>query len=312
MAKRWNIGIDIGGTKTNIGIVSESGRILDKVKIPTGGADRPEQFFDEIYRQTALLLKRNSLNLDMVSFLGCGVPGTVDSRTGMVEYCPNLFWEDVPAGELLGRRFGRQVILEQDVRLAALAEYCFGAGMGYAGILCVAVGTGIGSGILLEGKIYHGYMNTAGEIGHSIFEKNGRPCVCGKRGCLERYASGTGILERALEVIKEEEFGDLPVVCESVFALAEKGNLKALQVIDDCVSDLAVGIANEVSILSPEIVIIAGGLCEAEELFVKPLKKYVDDFGYYPWVRKKMLKIEKAKLGSDAAMIGASVLYRGL
>lgn len=312
MVGRRNVGIDIGGTKVHIGIVNEDGTVQDSIKMPSKDSENTKHFVADVYRQTLLLLKKNEMDMDDISFIGGGVPGTVNSRTGFVEYCPNLYWENLPIGGLLSEEFGRKVVLAQDTRLAALAEYHFGAGRGYSDIFCVAVGTGIGAGIILDGKIYSGRLNTAGELGHTILKKNGRKCSCGRRGCLERYASGTGIFERASEEISPEEFGGLQPRCESVFELAKQGNEKAKKVIDDCVKDLALGISNAVGILAPEIVIIAGGLCENEELFVKPLEKYINDYGYYSWTRQKKLQICKARLGSNAAMIGASILNRGL
>jgi glucokinase len=239
------------------------------------------------------------------------VPGTADYKTGLVEYCPNLGWEDVPAGEIFKKNLGVDVSISQDSRLAAWAEYLLGAGRGFNSIICVTVGTGIGCGIVLDGKIFHGSMNTAGELGHSVFEKDGRPCNCGNHGCLERYSSGTGVFDRAFEAYPDK-FVDRPHKSETVFELAYAGDQDMLGLIRRIVEDLAVGIANAVSILSPEAVIISGGLCEHDELVVKPLKELVDKYGYYSWVRKKQLKIEKAQMGPEAPMVGAALFYKAL
>ena len=228
-----------------------------------------------------------------------------------MEYCPNLGWEDVPAGAIFEKYLGAEVRISQDSRLAAWAEYLLGAGRNYSSSICVTVGTGIGSGIIIDGKIYHGAMNTAGEIGHSVFEKNGRLCNCGNHGCLERYSSGTGMIERALEAYPEK-FADRPHKAETVFELAYAGDQDMLKLIRCVVEDLAIGIANAVSILSPEVVIISGGLCAHDELIIKPLGELVDKYGYYSWVRKKRLKIEKAQLGPEAPMIGAALLYKAV
>jgi len=312
VSEKWNIGIDIGGTKINIGIVSDRGCVLDSVIIPSDYKDQHELFVDNVYNKTQELLQRNNMTLESISFIGIGVPGTIEIKTGFVNYCPNLFWVDVPIGKIIEQKFKRKISMGQDVRLAALAELLFGAGIGFTDILCVVVGTGIGCGIIIGGKIFSGAMNTAGEIGHMIFEKNGRQCTCGTKGCLERYASGTGIIERALEVLDEESFDGRSRKSETVFELAQEGNEIALKLIDDCVSDLAVGITNSVDLLSPQAVIIGGGLCEHEELFFNPLKKYVVDHGYFSWTKRNELQICKAKLGSDAAMIGAAMLFRGM
>ena len=186
------------------------------------------------------------------------MPGTADTKTGLVEYCPNLGWEDVPAGAIFKHYLGADVMIAQDSRLAAWAEYLLGAGRNYHSFICVAIGTGIGSGIIIDGKIFHGALNTAGEIGHSVFQKDGRLCNCGNHGCLERYSSGTGMFEQALEAYPEK-FIDRPHQAETMFDLAYAGDQDMLRLIRRMVEDLAMGIANAVSLLSPEAVIISGG-----------------------------------------------------
>lgn len=326
MNGKYCIGIDIGGTKVNIGIVNEDGTILDKVKIPTCKKDpnisdsqvwkrknrEPEEIIKAICNEIQTLLQKNQMTMNDIYFIGAGVPGTADTKTGMVSYCPNLFWYDVPAGELFETYLHREVKIMQDSRNAALAEMLFGAGREYNDILCISVGTGVGCGIISDRKIYNGAMNTAGEFGHTPIVKDGRQCVCGNKGCLERYVSGTAIYERAFEKFpwkfeKEEQKNS-----EYVFEMAYNGDAEILEYIDECVDYLAFGIANAVCLMAPEAIIISGGLCVHDELFVKPLREKVMQRGYYSWTRLNSLKICKAELGSDAAMIGAAMLYKGI
>ncbi len=311
MSETLSVGIDIGATKANIGLVTASGKIVDFVRIPVQCNSSPEGFIEQLCQDTGRLIESNGLKRQACTFYGVGVPGTADYKTGLVEYCPNLGWEDVPAGALFKKHLGAEVRISQDSRLAAWAEYLLGAGRNHNSILCVTLGTGIGGGIIMDGKIFHGAMNTAGEIGHSVFVKDGRRCNCGNHGCLERYSSGTGIMERALEAYPEK-FANHPHNAETVFELAYAGDPDMLRLIRCVVEDLAVGIANAVSILSPEAVIISGGLCAHEELIVKPLRELVDRYGYHAWVRKKQLKIEKAQLGPEAPMIEAALLYQAV
>jgi glucokinase len=306
-----SLGIDIGATKANLGLVTASGKIVDSVRVPIEHDLNAEQFIQKLCRSAEQLVASHGLKKEDVHFFSAGVPGTADYKTGLVEYCPNLGWEDVPAGEIFKKNLGVDVSISQDSRLAAWAEYLLGAGRGFNSIICVTVGTGIGCGIVLDGKIFHGSMNTAGELGHSVFEKDGRPCNCGNHGCLERYSSGTGVFDRAFEAYPDK-FVDRPHKSETVFGLAYAGDQDMLGLIRRVVEDLAVGIANAVSILSPEAVIISGGLCEHDELVVKPLKELVDQYGYYSWVRKKQLKIEKAQMGPEAPMVGAALFYKAL
>jgi glucokinase len=311
MNESIHVGIDIGATKANIGLVTAAGKIIDSARIPVQPASSAEAFIEKLCGAVEQLIEANGLKKDDIRFFGAGVPGTADYKTGVVEYCPNLGWEDLQVGAMFKKYLAAEVVIAQDSRLAAWAEYLLGAGQKYSSIICVTLGTGIGGGIILDGKIFHGALNTAGEIGHSVFAKDGRPCNCGNHGCLERYSSGTGIIERALEAYPEK-FVDRPHKAETVFDLAYAGDADMLELIRCVVEDLAVGIANAVSLLSPEAVIISGGLCAHEDLIVKPLGELVHRYGYYPWVRKKQLKIEKAQMGPDAPMIGAALLYKAL
>jgi glucokinase len=311
MSETINVGIDIGATKVNIGLVTSSGKIINSVRIPVQRNLSAEHFIEKLCQDVERLIESNGLKKEDIAFYGVGVPGTADYKTGLVEYCPNLGWEDVPVGAIFKKHLGVDVTISQDSRLAAWAEYLLGAGRNFNSIICVAIGTGIGGGIIIDGKIFHGAMNTAGEIGHSVFEKDGRLCACGNHGCLERYSSGTGIIEQALEAYPEKFVGQLHK-SETVFELAYAGDQDMLGLIRCMVEDLAVGIANVVSILSPEAVIISGGLCTHDELIIKPLRELVNKYGYYSWVRKKQLRIEKAQMGTEAPMIGAALLYKAL
>jgi glucokinase len=306
-----NIGIDIGATKTNIGIVDTEGKIVNSLRISTNQQKSPEAVIFDICEDIKKLLESNAIGFEKINSIGVGVPGTADIRTGFVEYCPNLDWEDVNAGEIFSKHLGIDVLVSQDSRCAAWAEFLFGAGRGYKSFIAITLGTGIGGGIIIDEKIYHGAMNTAGEVGHAVFQKDGRACNCGNHGCLERSCSGTGIIERALERFPEK-FENRPKRSETVFELAHEEDEEALALIKDVVADLAVGIANAVSIISPELVVLSGGLCKYERLIIQPLKDLVYHYGYHSWTRKKKLEIAKAELGDEAPMIGAAFLYKSV
>lgn len=309
---KYNVGIDIGGTKVNIGIFNKAGTLVDKVKIISQRREDIEIFVNRIGYQLMQMAEKNKIKIEDIQFIGIGVPGTVDMKKGIVEYCPNLFWDMVPLKAYFQAIFLKQEIqIIQDSWAGALAEHEFGAGIGYADMACVTLGTGIGGGIIANNKIFAGAMHCAGEIGHTIVKKDGRDCNCGNRGCLEKYASGNGIYEQAIEIFPER-LEKMKQGAESVFELAYQGYEPALNLIENSVQMLAVGLANLVGILSTEAIIISGGLCEHEELILKPLQKYIMDYGYYSWTRQKRLVIRQAKLGSDAPMIGAAFIYRGM
>ena len=304
-----NLGIDIGGTKTNVGLVDANGTVLMSRKLPTR-KDDVSGLVAEVKTTAAALLAEKGMTLSDLAFLGAGVPGTADRETGVVAYCPNLEWYDLPMGEAFQRAFGRRVVVAQDSRNGALAEKLFGAGRDYTDLICITIGTGIGCGIILGGKVFNGSLNTAGEVGHTPIVKDGLPCLCGKRGCLERYVSGSGIFERAYAA-HPELFQGKELKCETVFDLAYAGNRDMLALIDESMDYLAMAIANQVSLLSPQAVLVSGGLCVHEDLVVKPLEEKITKYGYYSWTRLKKLVVRKALLGSDAPMIGASALDRG-
>lgn len=308
--EKLNLGVDIGGTKINMGVVDENGKIIAQEKIPMIESHDIRDIIKKVSNQIMRFIDINDLLMKDINFIGIGLPGTVNIENGFVDYCPNLHWIDEPAGDYFQQYLGRDVKIIQDARAAALAEKLFGAGKEFSNILLITIGTGIGGGIIINDMLFHGGMNTAGEVGHMPISKNGRQCVCGVKGCLEQYASGSAFLKRALESFPDK-FKDKEKNTETLFEMAYNGDKAALSLISDCVDDLAYGLAIVADILSPQAIIVSGGLCEHESLVVTPLRKKVPQYGYFSWTKKNMLNIVKAQLGSDAPMIGASALYRG-
>lgn len=302
----YRIGIDIGGTKVLMGIVDEAGQVLDSVKIPATTESEPANIIRNICENLKQLLAKNRLDMADISFIGAGVPGTARISDGHIVYCPNINLVDVPAGKLFYSHLGKEVKISQDCRLAAWGEHLFGSGKGISDLACITLGTGIGCGIILNGKILHGALNTAGEMGHVCVEPNGRLCPCGGHGCLERYASGTGILLSAREQIPEllGENGRT----EDVFRLAYEGNTTAGAIIQDAVDKLVTVIVNMMSLLSLERIIISGGMCVHDSLIIEPLVRGVQERGFRTWVRTGRFSIVKASLGELSPMIGAAFL----
>ena len=308
MPEGCRIGIDIGGTKVNMGIIAQDGTILRKRAFPSVGADHPRTFTQKIADAVEELLTQEQLTLADIVHIGAGIPGTADIVKGVVEYSCNLFGEkQVPLAQFFKERWQRDVTITQDSWSAAYAEYRFGWQREHANMLCVTVGTGIGCGVISGGKVFSGAMHTAGEIGHTPIVWQGRPCSCGNRGCLERYASGTAILEQALERFPKK-LNDLPHKTESVFQLAYAGDGDALALIAECAEKLAYGLAMMIDILSTDMVVISGGVSEHEALFIQPLQEKILDFGYPSWARKRLVQVHRARLGSDAPMVGTAFL----
>ncbi len=310
MGEKRYLGIDIGGTKTNIGIVNHKGTILAKKKIGSTLKSGVPAFVDGVCGHVNELLSHCNLTLDDISNIGVGIPGTVDSAAGIVEYSSNLFGTDVPVAMYFEKIFKRKINMIQDSWAAAWGERMFGAGRSYENFACVTLGTGIGCGVIMNGSIVGGPMNSAGEIGHTPIIWGGRNCSCGKKGCLETYASGTAILKQAMELFPEKLIGRERT--ETVFTLMYEGDEQAKKLIESCVDKLAYGLAVFIDIMSIDTIIISGGLCVHKEIMIDPLPEMIMGYGYDSWAKKKSIKVDQAELGSDAPMIGAAHIFEAL
>lgn len=295
------IGIDIGGTKAAIVLMDNQEQLVARCKVPTG-ADRPcRQVIAEIVGAMQEMLAQQQVDLADVTFIGAGVPGTVDQTAQIVVHAPNLHWHNEPVGEYFIQACGKRVLLAQDTRAAAWGEYR--ARKDKCCVASVTLGTGIGCGIVLNGRIWHGALGTAGEIGHIPVSPGGRRCACGRSGCMEAYASGTGITCSARE----------QGVCDSseeLFALAGHGNMQALEILRDAVDQVAVSIVAMINVLSPDVVLFSGGLAAQQELFIHPLMERIRQWAY-PQAAEG-LELAVSAMGGDAPAIGAAFIDEGM
>lgn len=309
VAGRYSIGIDLGASKANIGLLDAAGGIVRKSRLDVREAKGNRVGTIElIFKEAERILLGLGVGLGDIGFIGMGVPGTVDREGRRVLLAPNLGWKDFCVHDLVRERFKVHVRLIQDGRAAALAEYLLGAGRGEPVLVCVTLGTGIGSGIIIGGKVFDGAFGTAGEIGHVVVQEDGIRCGCGRRGCLEAYASGTAILKAARIL----EGGDGIDGAKDVFDRARAGDGEAARIIRDAARYLGRALVNAVNILSPNAVIISGGMCEQEELLLRPVQDYVMRNAYSLATRNGSFRVVKASLGEDAPMIGAGSLYKGV
>lgn len=309
------LGVDIGGTKTNIGLIDDKGRIIsyktintiEKHEDPVDNfiriACEVKQFYDEISNEMA------------IESIGIGIPGTVDRQKGEIVFAPNLNCRNLDIKSIFKDFFEIPIYIGQDTEAAAIAEHLYGAGKGTQNMVCITIGTGIGSGIIMNNKLYKGRFGTAGEIGHIIVKKDGVPCNCGQKGCLEAYSSGKGILNNFLEEVangKETILKDKlqleKIRTEDVFNAAKNGDKLSQEVINNAIDYLSIGIVNLINLLSPEKIILSGGLSREMEFFINPImvKAYSDMYS----ILKGKVKIEVAKLGEFAPMIGAAMLIK--
>ncbi len=296
------IGIDVGGTNTTGGLASEEGRLSVKIRRPTdraGGAEAGLKLISDIIEE---LMDRAGRVRAKVRRIGVGFGGPVDFDEGIVLLSHHVAgWEGLPLRHELKSRFRLPVILDNDANAGTLGEWRFGAGLGFNDLLYVNIGTGIGGGIISDGRLLRGAHNLAGEIGHLIVVRDGPVCTCGKRGCLESCASGEAIARRGSETLGR------PVKSEEVFALAADGDSKAKGVLSGVIEDLAHGIGAAVSLLNPAVVIIGGGLSEApHSLFLDPLRHAIPC--YCLGDAAKILHIDAAQLRYDGGVLGAVAL----
>lgn len=305
------LAIDIGGTKLAAGIVDAAGSILARGEVPTVAAEGPERVLDRIVRLAEGVKAVPRVSAGAIRRIGIGCAGPVDRQAGLILNPPNLpGWVCVPLVEHIERALGLPAVLENDANAAALGEFRYGAGKGANSLVYLTVSTGIGSGIILDGKIWHGVKDGAGEVGHMTLLPDGPICGCGSRGCLEALASGPSIARRAREALATErpsrlrEAGDFTAA--DVVRLAREGDALAAEVWEETVRYLGLGVAAIVTILAPERVVIGGGVTQAGDLLFEGLRREVRR-------RVKLVAVESvailpAALGPDVGILGAAAV----
>lgn len=309
----FSVGVDVGGTNIKLGVINEDGRILVREKTKTEPNRGSDVIVGSIIRGIDQILEKASIRHTEIRSIGLGVPGTTDSNNGVVIYAPNLFWKKVEIARPIQQAFNVPVCIVQDTRAAGWAEYLIGTGRGLRSLASVTLGTGLGCGLVFDGKIFYGAQNTAGEFGHQIVEVDGNLCNCGRHGCLEAYAGGLAIVREAkLRIPAIHEFlgkGGAEVGVDDVFQLALDGNSQALQLASNVVKYIGIGLVNLINLCSVELVSLSGGISNApSELLLEPLRDFVQQRAYLTIADK--VRICRSELGEDAPLIGAGLLYR--
>ena len=311
------IGIDIGATNLKAGLVDDAGQILAKQKMKIAQIETPDLLARHLARMTEELAAEVGVDLDEIFSIGVGVPGVVEIRSGSLQYSCNLPFRRVPLRRLFHKYMNKPLYLENDGNCAAVGEYYAGAGRRSKRFVTITLGTGIGGGIIHNGKIYHGSNGMAGEVGHTCIDYQGLPCPCGRRGCWEQYASASALKRFTAQaqlgnpdsilarVIREH---DGHVSGQSAFMAARLGDPVGQQVCDMYVGYLAAGIANVVNIFQPDTLAIGGGVSnESDEQLLHPLQQLVER-ETIPCSAGKKTRIVKAQLGNQAGIIGAALL----
>ena len=308
------IGIDVGGTNVKVALVSDEGKIIYSNSIPTHAEMGYEYTINSMKDAVRELLKETKLEAREIEGMGFGFPGQIDCQKGIVRLAPNIpGWINVPIAEIMENEFGIPTRVDNDVRTATLGELNYGAGVGCQNLVCITVGTGIGSGLVINGKLVRGASNAAGELGHiKLNMQNGPLCGCGDRGCLEAYASGPAIVAMAEDYIKggkSTKYRELanPEITSYIVAVAAKeGDPVARQIFNIMGEYIGMGLTSVVNLLNPEKIIIGGGVAEAGDILLNPIRETIQKRAMT--IQKDAVEIVPAKLGNTAGVIGASLL----
>lgn len=313
----YSIGIDLGGTNIVASVVNDKYEIVSTSKTKTNSPRPAEEIFDDIEKVCREVVDSAGLTFDDIQAIGLGTPGTVNAE-GVIEFANNLAFNNVPAKQMLVDRLGKEeIFIENDANCAALGEAYAGCGNGSNNFVAITLGTGVGSGIIIDGKIVSGVNNAGGECGHMVIVVDGEQCSCGRRGCWEAYASATALIRQTKKAMDEypdsimhrlaEEEGK--VNGKTAFDAMRLGDIAGIEVVNNYIKYISCGLINLVNALQPEIICIGGGICNEGETLMKPLRRYVQA-ERYSIHSKIQTKIMKAQLGNDAGVIGAALLYK--
>ena len=315
---KYYVGIDLGGTNIVAGVVDGDYNIIAKASTKTN-CPRPEKEIAEDMAKLAVQAVENAkLTMDDIEWIGIGTPGIANSATGIVERANNLGFINTPLVKYVKEFIGRNdtpVYIENDANAAAYGEYVAGAAKGAKNAVCITLGTGVGAGIVIDGKIYAGSNFAGAEIGHTVIEVGGAPCTCGRKGCFEAYSSATGLIRMTKESMAEnpdsimnkmaEERGK--VTARTSFDCMRAGDKYAKAVVDKYIKYLAAGITNTINTFQPDILCIGGGVCNEGDPLLLPVKAIVEEEDFANKSEKRT-EIVIAKLGNDAGLIGAAFL----
>ncbi len=313
----YNIGIDLGGTNIKVGLVDENYNIVQKATAKTNLPRPADSICGTIVELIWQCLNAAKVTIGEVNSIGIGTPGVANRNSGIVLYSCNLDFHNTDLRTLLKQRLDKPIFVENDANAAAFGEVLAGAGKGYSDVVVVTLGTGVGGGIIIGGKIYTGFNFCGAELGHTVIEFNGRQCGCGRKGCFEAYSSATALInmtKEAMEAHKESAMwglvgGDIEKVDGKTAFDGMRANDEAAKgVVNMYIEYLGCGLTNIVNTFQPEVLLIGGGICKEGENLTKPLYEIICR-DMYCVDEKQSTKLDVCKLGNDAGIIGAAFLY---
>ncbi|MCR4707976.1 MAG: ROK family protein [Clostridiales bacterium] len=309
------IGVDVGGTSVKAGVVDDSGQILSKGSTPTLAERSYEWVIRDIADLCFRVAKRAEVQMEEIEAIGVGVPGICDMKTGVIPFCTNLGWHEVPFVAELQKHIQKPVYVDNDATVAGLAESIAGVSAGTSSSVFITLGTGVGGGIIINGRPYSGAHGVGSEIGHMILKMDGEPCTCGNYGCFERYASATAIIREARKALKSNPDSLMMEACggdpetinaKIVIDCAKQEDETAQRVFSDYVRSLALGIVSIINCIDPEVIVLGGGVSAAGEYLLDAVREAIKPHVFFKTMPYADVRL--AKLGSDAGIIGAALL----
>ena len=313
----YRIGVDLGGTNIAVGLINDNYEIISRAGTKTNIPRPAEEIFADIVKCAKEVVAKAGVEMNEVASIGIGTPGSCDKKNGVILYANNLYFDNVPAAQLVNKELpGIPVYIENDANCAALGEALAGSGKGKKSFIAVTLGTGVGSGIVLDGQVLTGCNDAGGELGHMTIKFDGEPCNCGRIGCWERYASATALVNQTKAAMLEHKdsvmwqlaSGDINNAGgRTAFDAMRIGDKWGTEVVDNYIRYIAVGTTNIVNIFQPEMICFGGGICNEGETLLAPIREHVARERYS---KKQEVQTEicRATLGNDAGIIGAACL----
>lgn len=312
---KYYIGIDLGGTNIKAGVVNENYEIIAKATTKTNCPRPAKEIAGDMAKVSLEAVQNAGISIDDIEWIGIGTPGIADNVNGTIPYSNNLGFENVPIRDYIHEHINKPVYVANDANAAAYGEFVAGAAKGANDAVCITLGTGVGAGVIIDGKIFTGRNLAGTEIGHMVIEVDGPACTCGRKGCFETFSSATGLInmtktaiaENPDSILAEYEKNDGKVSARHAFDAMRAGDTAAKGVVDKYIKYLAAGITNVINIFQPDILCIGGGVCNEGDPLLVPMKELVKKEVY-----TRMLdcntEITVAELGNDAGIIGAAFL----
>lgn len=315
---QFYLGLDVGGSNLVAGVVDKDYRLIGKSERPTNAGRPMDEIIFDMVEVSMEAIRASGLEMSRISSWGIGMPSCINRKTNLLVHANCFGWKNVPIYDCLKGRLPLPVYIENDANCATYGEALAGAARGYKNVLMLTLGTGVGGGIIIDGKIYAGADNMGAELGHTKLVYDGELCTCGQKGCLEAYCSSTALRRIASQAMLEHPDSQMVRLCREygtevngkvIFQAAKEGDDVAMKIVNDCIAHLAAGISTFITIFRPEIIVLGGGIAESGDFLLEPLNRAVgcctfgaSEIGVPP--------IVKARLGNDAGIIGAALLEK--